>query len=99
MTTGGMVITKLNAIADDLSVKPVFFAWRNKNRTTSKSGIPWKPGKKIFLLFLIRKLTGGDTSIMRLMLVSRCVKVISHCVYSTLVDKAGHTSYDLRISP
>ena len=61
MTAGGMVIVKLKAIEDALSVKPVLFACKKKNRITSNSGMPWKPGRNIFLLFLIRKLTGAET--------------------------------------
>ena len=75
MTTGGMVIVKLKAMAEALSVKPVFFACKKKKRITSKSGIPWKPGSNIFLLFRIRKLTGGETSIFRFMRVSRCMVI------------------------
>src|SRR5258705_13649915 len=98
MTAGGIVIVKLKAMADALSVNPVFLACKKKKRTTSKSGMPWKPGRYIFLLFLIRKLTGGETSILLLIRVSQCIKVISHCVYSVPADKAVHTSGDLRIS-
>jgi hypothetical protein len=60
-------------MADARSVNPVFFACKKKKRITSKSGMPWKPGRNIFLLFLIRKLTGGETSILRLIRVSRCM--------------------------
>jgi hypothetical protein len=45
ITTGGMVMVKLNAMADALSVKPVFNACKIKNRVTSNKGIPWKPGR------------------------------------------------------
>jgi len=45
ITTGGIVIVKLNAIADALSVNPVLSACKIKNRVTSNNGIPWKPGR------------------------------------------------------
>jgi hypothetical protein len=75
MITAGIVMVKLKAMADALSVKPTFFACKKKNRTTSNRGMPSKPGRKIFLLFRIRKLTGGETSIFRFMRVSRCMEV------------------------
>jgi hypothetical protein len=76
MTTGGIVIVKLKAMADALSVKPVFCACRKKKRITSKRGMPWKPGRRIFLLFLIRKLTGAETRNFLFNCVSRCMPVI-----------------------
>jgi hypothetical protein len=76
MIAGGIVIVKLKAIADALSVKPVFWACMKKNRTTSKRGMPWKPGRRIFLLFLIRKLTGVETRNLLFNWVSRCMQLI-----------------------
>ena len=96
MTTGGIVMVKLKAMADDLSVKPVFLACKKKNRITSKSGIPWKPGRMILLLFLIKKLTGGDTSIFLFNLVRKCSDIISRFVCSILPGKAAHISNGLR---
>lgn len=90
MTAGGIVIVKLKAIAEALSVKPVFFACKKKKRITSKRGIPWKPGRNIFLLFLIRKLTGGETRNFLFMRVSRCIKIISLCVCSVVPGKGLH---------
>ena len=93
MTTGGIVIVKLKAMADALSVKPVSPACRKKNLITPNNGIPWKPGRKIFLLFLIRKLTGGETKNLLCSCVSQCMQFIWYSVYSILAGIAGQTSY------
>jgi hypothetical protein len=69
--TGGIVMVKLKAMADALSVNPTFFACKMKKRITSNKGIPWKPGRNTFLLFRIRKLTGGEMRSLRFMRVSR----------------------------
>jgi hypothetical protein len=76
MTAGGMVMVKLKEMADALSEKPVLLACKKKNRITSKRGIPWKPGSRIFLLFLTRNLTGVDTRNLLFKRVSQCMQII-----------------------
>ena len=76
MMAGGIVIVKLKAMAEALSVKPVFFVCKKKKRITSNNGMPWKPGRNIFLLFRIRKLTGRETIILLLIRVNRCIGCI-----------------------
>lgn len=57
---GGIAMTKLNAIAEALSVIPIVLTCPKKNLITSYKGMPRNPGKDVSLLFLSINTAGAD---------------------------------------
>ena len=57
---GGMAITRLNEIADALSVMPTVLTWLIKKLTTSNMGMPRKPGSDVVLLLLTIRFAGAE---------------------------------------
>ena len=73
MQAGGIASNKLKAIDAALSFRLVFWICIKKNLTTSKRGMPLKPGRMICLLLRIRNFTGKDVMNLRLIWVSKCI--------------------------
>ena len=91
----GSAIIRLKDIAAALSVKPTLLTCLKKKITTSYKGNPRKPGMISALLFLERKATGADLSIVRSSLFKVWVLFVVYALYTdpVLFDILWHIGY------